>query len=79
VYEDLYGPAEAGHLYADDRDLVRLLEHACTTPHGASTSALRERLETFDWRRIAPRFDARFATLTQNAPSSGASHRAVDD
>jgi glycosyltransferase involved in cell wall biosynthesis len=64
VYEDLYGGECADqHLYRDDAELVHLLERALTAPELQPPPLLRRRLEPFDWRRMAPRFDARFAAL----------------
>jgi glycosyltransferase involved in cell wall biosynthesis len=67
VYEDFYGGAETDqHLYRDDEELVRLLEHACTTPNLSPSPILRERLAHFDWRAVALRFDSRFEKLCGN-------------
>ncbi len=72
VYEDLYGGAGADlHLYRDDAELLQLLEHALTEETLAPPPHLRERLESFSWRRMAPRFDARFTAL------AGAARRAT--
>ena len=79
VYEDLYRTADGAHLYADDRELVRLLERACTTSPLVPPAALRDRLEAFDWRRLAPQFDRRFAALQQDSEPLGAPRASVDD
>lgn len=72
VYRDLYaGDCARLHLYADDADLVRVLQQALEASP-ASASAARHhqrecgipaRLRDFDWRSVAPRFDARFEVL----------------
>jgi len=64
VYEELYGGAGADlHLYRDEGELVQLLERALRVETLAPPPHLRRRLEDFAWRRMAPRFDARFAAL----------------
>jgi glycosyltransferase involved in cell wall biosynthesis len=64
VYEDLYGGEYADvHLYRDDAELRRLLHRALTAPDLAPAPGLRDRLAECDWRRVAPRFDARFEAL----------------
>lgn len=66
VYEDLYGGACAGlHLYRDDDELLKLLRMALTEENLEPASSIRERLASFDWRRVAPRFDARFEELSR--------------
>lgn len=67
VYEDFYGGTEVDlHLYRDDEELVRLLEHACTALRLSPSPLLRERLAPFDWRSVAPRFDSCFERLCGN-------------
>ena len=64
AYEDLYGGEYADlHLYRDESELRRLLRHALTASDLTPAPGLRERLATFDWRRVAPQFDARFDAL----------------
>ncbi len=67
VYEDFYGDDDGAHLYASDAELVRKLEHACTAPELSAVPALRERIAAFDWRRVGPRFDARFESLARDS------------
>jgi glycosyltransferase involved in cell wall biosynthesis len=67
VYADLYaGPCAALHLYRDDAELAALLEHLLTDPPGAHDCPIPDRYRAFDWRRVARRFDARFATLARD-------------
>ena len=71
VYEDLYGGEDAErHLYRDDAELVRLLEAALTAESLAPSPRLRQRLAGFDWREVAPRFDARFEALVEGSPGA---------
>lgn len=69
VYEDFYAVPDGAdpHLYADDAELLQRLEHACTTAELTTAPVVRERLAAFDWRHVAPRFDARFAALVEHA------------
>lgn len=64
VYEDLYGGEYADlHLYRGDTEFRRLLQHALTARDLTPAPGLRERLAAYDWRQVAPRFDARFEAL----------------
>lgn len=64
VYADLYaGPCEHLHLYRDDDELATLLERLLTDPSGPHDCPIPSRYRAFAWDHIAPRFDARFASL----------------
>ena len=65
VYADLYaGPCERLHLYRDDDELAALLERLLTDPPGSHDCPIPSRYRAFAWEHIAPRFDARFTSLT---------------
>ena len=64
VYPDLYGgECAAQHLYRDDDELVALLTRALAAPHRPHACGIPARLARFDWRAIAPQFDARCEAL----------------
>ena len=72
VYEDLYAGADGDrHLYADDDELVRLLEYACTAGSLGPSAELRERLAAFAWPRIASRLDGVFDALVGAGAQTG--------
>jgi glycosyltransferase involved in cell wall biosynthesis len=66
VYEEMYGaPCAPLHLYRDDNELVALLRQALSGGGHAHDCTLTARLRAFDWRCLAPRFDALFASLAE--------------
>jgi len=64
VYPELWAGAACArrHLYRTSDELVKLLRLALTS-HATHECGIATRLHAYDWRRVAPRFDARFESL----------------
>jgi glycosyltransferase involved in cell wall biosynthesis len=66
VYPELYGrgPCARLHLYRSPEELVTLLRRRLTG-RAAHDCGIAAHLRSFDWTAVAPRFDARIASLAR--------------